>query len=116
LLFPSFHRLLDAALLTTAAFFSFAFVAANALAPKDERSGVAVIFAPWTDAAQTLSRAIEPGGRFVRFGAFEFVAIVAPEAADYSVRARANGAWFIADPAALAACLKPFLKNRPSPL
>lgn len=99
-----------------AALFSFAFVAANALAPKDERSGVAVIFAPWMGSTQTLSLAVEPGGRFVRFGAFEFIAVVEPEAADYAARVRTNGAWFVADPAALAACLRPFAKTESNPL
>ncbi len=87
------------------AFISFAAVAAVALAPKQGAGGVAVVFAPWTGATEAFGLAVGAGGRFIRFGAFDFIAVIEPEAADYITRARANGAWLIADPKALAACL-----------
>lgn len=70
------------------------------------------MFAPWTSASEALSRATAPGGRFVRFGAFDFIAVVEPEAGGYAERVRANGAWLLADPMALAACLKPFVPGK----
>jgi hypothetical protein len=99
-------RLFDAALLAAAAFFSFFAVAAYALAPKNEADAVAVIFAPWTGAADAVGLAVNAGGRFVRFGAFEFIAVIEPEIDDYTSRVRANGAWLVANPRALAACLE----------
>jgi hypothetical protein len=110
--FPVRFHWFDAALLSAAAFFSFALIAALTLAPKNGTGGVAVIFAPWTEAADALARSAGAGGRFVRFGAFDFISIVEPEASTYAQRARASGAWFVADPAALAACLKPFARNK----
>lgn len=101
-------RWFDTLLLGAAAFFSFGIVAAMSLAPKADSEGVAVIFAPWTSASETMTRATEAGGLFVRFGAFDFIAVVEPLGRDYSARLR--GAWLLADPAALAACLKPVKK------
>jgi hypothetical protein len=104
-------RWFDAMLIGIAAIISIVAVAALVLAPKQDSEGVAVVFAPWIGAPEALVRAVEPGGRFVRFGAFDFIAIVAPSRADYGERVRAAGAWLIADPATLAACLKPFARK-----
>jgi len=98
-------RWFDTLLLTAAAFFSSGTLAAMSLAPKADSSGLAVIFAPWTSAQETMTRATEAGGRFVRFGAFNFIAIVEPRSSDYTDRLRE--AWLLADPAALAACFNP---------
>lgn len=96
-------------LLSGAAFFSFATAAALTLTPKDQPGGsVAVIFAPWTGASDAIAQAAGAGARFVRFGAFDFIAIVQPEQEHYASQVLERGAWFIADPVALAACLKPF--------
>jgi hypothetical protein len=110
--FSSRLRWFDALLLTAAAFFSVVTVAAISLAPKDNATGIAVIFAPWTSASDAMTRAVEPGGRFVRFGAFDFIAVVEPAGSEYAYRVRSNGAWLLADPAALAACLKPFKTSK----
>jgi hypothetical protein len=107
-------RTLDAALLVAAALFSFVTVATFALAPKQDSEGIAVVFAPWTDAGQTFGLAVGAGGRFIRYGAFEFIAVVEPETASYGARVRANGAWLIADPKALAACLDALANRRRS--
>lgn len=101
-------RWFDTLLLAGAAFFSLAAVAAIALAPKDNSSGVAVIFAPWTNAAETMTRSVQTGVRFVRFGAFDFIAVVETGGANHARILSESGAWLLADPAALAACLKPF--------
>jgi hypothetical protein len=113
---PIHIRWFDGLLVIAAALASVVTVGALTLAPKPESEGLAVIFAPWTGASDAMTRAVERGGRFVRFGAFEFIAIVEPEARDYAARVRAGGAWFVADPAALAACLKPFKKTESGPL
>jgi hypothetical protein len=90
------------------AFASIVAVATFSIAPKQNTSAVAVIFSPWTDAAEAMSRSVESGGRFVRFGAFDFIAIVEPESGEYARRVRDAGAWLLADPVTLAACLRPF--------
>ncbi len=110
--FSSRIRWFDAALLIAAAFFSFGFAAATALAPRPESAGVAVIFAPWTDARETLALSASAGSRFVRFGAFDFIAVVQPENWEFAKDVRARGAWFVADPSALAACFKPFAPGK----
>lgn len=105
---PSRFRWFDASLLLVTAFFSVVLVGVVSLAPKDNVAGVAVIFAPWTNASEAMTLSVEAGGRFVRFGAFDFIAVIEPERGDYASRARAGGAWLLADPVALAACLRPF--------
>ena len=105
-------RWFDAALLGAAAFFSFGIATAIALAPKTGSAGIAVIFAPWTNARDAISQSARAGGRFVRFGAFDFIAVIQPESESFSRNVRVQGAWFIADPSALAACLKPFARNK----
>jgi len=105
-------RWFDAVLLSAAAAASFFAITAMTLAPKSDSAGVAVIFSPWTGAAEAMSRSVEAGGRFVRFGAYDFIAIVEPAGSDYARLARMNGAWLLADPSALAACLKPFSKSK----
>ena len=75
------------------------------LMPSDPAKGVAVIFAPWTAADQALSRAVDSGGRFVRYGGLPFIAIIVPDNAEYSQRMLDAGAWLVVDPQALAACL-----------
>lgn len=105
-------RWFDATLLTAAAVISLGAMAALVFAPRNESSGVAVIFAPWTTGHDTLSRTSEAGSRFIRFGAFEFIAVVQPDNERFAQDIRAQGAWFIADPSALAACLKPFARSK----
>jgi hypothetical protein len=76
------------------------------LAPRDPSAGVAVLFAPWVSEDESLARSVAAGGRFVRHGGYPFIAIVQPDASDYAHRAFAAGALLIADPLALAACLR----------
>ena len=88
--------------------------AREGLAPRDAANGVAVVFAPWTAPDAALSRSVEAGGRFVRFGGLPFVAVVMPDDASYPSRILSTGAWLVVDPQALAACLSPFTSNRTS--
>ena len=83
-------------------------IARLSLAPQDATAGVAVIFTPWTKAAPAMARAVDAGGRFVRFGNFPFIVVVAPERPDYVSRILAEGALFAVDPQVLAACLTLF--------
>ena len=76
-----------------------------AFAPHRADAAVAVVYAPWTTSGGALSRAVEAGARFVRFGAMPFIVVVMPERPDYAARARAGGALLMLDPQALAACL-----------
>lgn len=71
--------------------------ARTGLTPQDPSQGVAVIFAPWTTAGDVLTRAVSTGGRFVRFGALPFIAIVIPDDAAYSDRMFGEGAWLVVD-------------------
>jgi len=106
--FPSgLGRALEAAALAAFAAASLFVVARIGLEPRDPSQGVGVIFAPWTGADAAFVRAVEAGGRFVRFGGLPFVVVVMPEAADYADRVKAAGALLIVDPLVLAACLPP---------
>lgn len=103
----SFRRFLDIGLVVTVALASLFVIARIGLKPRDPAAGgVAVVFAPWTSAARTLARATDPGGRFVRYGGLPFIAVVIPESTDYTDRVLADGALFVLDPQALAACFR----------
>ncbi len=101
-----FRSLFDASLIALAAIVGLLASAQIALKPRDPANGVALVFAPWSDAESTFRSAIETGGRFIRFGGLPFIAVVMPEAPEFSQRVSASRAWFLADPKALAACLE----------
>jgi hypothetical protein len=84
---------------------SFVAILRVGLAPRDPASGVAVIYTPGTTAAETVVRSVGAGARFVRFGGFDFIAIVMPDVPDYVQRALAGSALLAVDPQVLAACL-----------
>ena len=69
---------------------------------------MAVVFAPWTEADITLSRAVEAKGRFVRYGGVPFIAVVVPDDVGYPDRILSAGAWLVLDPQSLAACMQVF--------
>jgi hypothetical protein len=96
---------LDLWLIATLAIASFAVILRVGLMPADANAGVAVIYAPWTTADHTMIRAVGAGARFVRFGRFDFIAIVVPERADYVERVLAGSALLAVDPQVLAGCL-----------
>jgi len=103
---------LDLGLIAILALASFAAILRVGLAPANPGAGVAVIYAPWTTADQTMIRAVGAGARFVRFGGFDFIAIVMPERPDYVARVLAGPALLAVDPQVLAGCLEPaFLKK-----
>jgi hypothetical protein len=105
-------RWLDLWLVAILAVASFAGILRVGLVPADPSAGVAVIYAPWTTADRTMIRAVSAGARFVRFGGFDFIAIVMPEQPDYVERVLADSALLAVDPQVLAGCLPAsFLKK-----
>jgi hypothetical protein len=105
-------RWLDLWLIAILAVGSFAAVLRIGLLPAKPDAGVAVIYAPWTTADQAMVRAVSAGARFVRFGGFDFIAIVLPEQPDYVERVLAGSALLAVDPQVLAGCLPAsFLKK-----
>jgi hypothetical protein len=99
---------IDIAALAILSIVALGITARFALTPRAPELGVAVIFAPWTPPEQTLSRTVEAGARFVRFGGPGFVSVAVPNDRDYPARVRAAGAWLIVDPKVVAACLSAF--------
>jgi hypothetical protein len=97
--------LANALLIAVLAVASFIVILRVGLLPGNPDNGVAVIYAPWTPADQTMIRAVAAGARFVRFGGFDFIAIVMPERPDYVERVLAGSALLAVDPQVLAACL-----------
>ncbi len=96
----------DIAILALLAVATALATAAHALAPRDMSDGVAVVYAPWTDADAAFARTVASGARFVRYGGVPFVAVAMPEDPGFGGHVRGAGAWFLADPRALAACLR----------
>jgi hypothetical protein len=97
--------LANALLIAVLAMASFIVILRVGLLPGNPNDGVAVVYAPWTPANQTMIRAVAAGARFVRFGGFDFIAIVMPERPDYVQRVLAGSALLAIDPQVLAACL-----------
>jgi hypothetical protein len=98
-------RWLDLWLIAILAVGSFGVILRIGLQPANASAGVAVIYAPWTTADQTMIRAVSAGARFVRFGGFDFIAIVVPERPDYVESVLAGSALLAIDPQVLAGCL-----------
>jgi hypothetical protein len=98
------RKIIDVGLLTLLSLGALFAGARAELVPRDPAQGVAVVFAPWTEATRTLSQAVGAGGRFVRFGGLPFIAVVVPDDATYPGRIFEAGAWLVVDPQALAAC------------
>lgn len=94
----------DTLLIAAFAFGNFVVVTRVALEPKTPSDGVAIVFSPWTSAANALDRATAPGSRFVRYGGYPFIVVVIPDDPGYVSRVSSSGALFILDPQALAAC------------
>jgi hypothetical protein len=97
--------MLDIALIAIFAGVGFVAILRIGLLPSDPIAGVAVIYPPWTAADETMHRAVSAGARFVRFGGFDFIAIVMPDGPGYIDRVLAGAALLAVDPQMLAACL-----------
>jgi hypothetical protein len=105
---PVRRHWLDIAALTVLSVGALCFTARATLVPRNPENGVAVVFAPWTAPETAMARSVEAGARFVRFGGHGFIAVVAADDRDYAARAMAAGAWLVADPQLIAACLSAF--------
>ncbi len=99
-------------MLATLSLGGLAVAAREGLRPVAPHEGVAVVFSPWTAKETAFVRAVESGARFVRFGGLPFVAVVVPDDDDYSERVAMAGAWLVADPKLLAACLPKSIAER----
>ncbi|HEX8165313.1 MAG TPA: hypothetical protein VF601_05930 [Beijerinckiaceae bacterium] len=108
-------RLLDGALILASATVLPAFVLRTALRPADPRAGAAVVFAPWTDAGEAITRATDAGASLVRQGARPWIVVVRPDGASYVERAFAAGALLVLDPKTLSACAPVLLPPEPNP-
>src|SRR5579863_4892307 len=102
---PRFHRLSDFCMMAVLCVVSFAIVLRFGSLPRDPLAGVAVVFPPWTTADQTFAAAVGAGARFVRFGGFDFIAIVKPDDPGYVGRVLSGHAILAIDPELLAGCL-----------
>ena len=105
-------RSLDFWLVAALTVASFAVILRIGLLPSNLDHGVAVIYAPWTTPDQTMTRAVNAGARFVRFGGFDFIAIVEPDDPDYLKRVLSGPAILVVDPQVLAGCLPTLLFNK----
>lgn len=94
----------DTLLIAAFALGNFVVVARVALQPQNPSDGVAIVFSPWTSAANALDQATAPGSRFVRYGGYPFIVVVIPDDPGYVSRVSSTGALLILDPKALAAC------------
>jgi hypothetical protein len=103
--FGSSVRVLDIAFLAFLSTLTLYAIARVSFMPRDPNSGVAVIFAPWVEPQDALTRAVGVGGRFLRFGGYSFITVIVPDDPGYGSRVLSAGAWFVADPNVLAACL-----------
>ena len=95
---------MDGGLIALLAIGSFYISARIGLQPHDSAGGVAIIFTPWTDAHDAMTRAVTAGARFVRYGGLPFIVVVVPDGPDYSSRIFDQGALLVVDPQTLAAC------------
>lgn len=68
-------------------------------------SGVAIVFAPWTSFDEALISVANSGGRYIRPGAFDFIAIATAGDPTFVSRIRQQGAWALLDPQVLGGCL-----------
>jgi len=98
-------RSLDLWLVAALTVASFAVILRIGLLPSNLDHGVAVIYAPWTTPDQTMTRAVNAGARFVRFGGLDFIAVVEPDDPDYLKRVLSGPAILVVDPQVLAGCL-----------
>ena len=66
---------------------------------------VAVVFPPWTDFGDAISRVAAADGRPVRQGLFGNIVIAAPNDTGFIAKLYDQGAMLVVDPIALGGCL-----------
>lgn len=102
---PRLSPVLEGAAIGVFALVSTIAVARIGLEPGDPSRGVAVVFAPWTDEATVLMRAVSAGGRIIRFDGPSFIVVIEPDNPDYVRRVKEAGALLVVDPKIFDACL-----------
>lgn len=73
--------------------------------PADGNVPAAIIFPPWLDAAEAVSRSLAAGHRVLRSGRSPSIVVVAPSDAAGRPLPLPRGAWFSLVLAGLAGCL-----------
>ncbi|MPZ37708.1 MAG: hypothetical protein GEU95_06540 [Rhizobiales bacterium] len=101
---PRFNSFLEGTLIAVFALLSVFAIARIGLEPRNPSGAVGVVFAPWVDARAAFIRAVEAGGRFVRYGGPSFIVVVQPDGPDYARKVKDAGALLLVDPQVLAAC------------
>jgi hypothetical protein len=94
----------DAALIIFASLTGFFVSLHIAFAARTDGAPVAVVFAPWVEADRAVAMAAAAGATILSVGASANVVIVRPDDAAYADRVRREGAWLVADAAALTGC------------
>lgn len=72
--------------------------------PADPMQPAALVYAPWTSAADAAARATSGGASLIGFGAFSFIVVVRPDDPSFVQRALARGAWMALDPLSAPMC------------
>ncbi len=98
------RRSIDAILLLAAAMLLPALVLRAQIAPTDPSAGVALIYAPWTGAAEAAARATAAGATLLRFGIADFIVVVRSDDPAAVGRMLRGGAWLAIDPRVAGLC------------
>ncbi len=75
------------------------------IAPGNLQTPVAVIFPPWTDASDAMSRVAAADVSLVSMGRLPFIVIVQPTGTAYAAELQSRGALMIVDARAGGGCL-----------
>jgi hypothetical protein len=95
----------DAVLIAGTAFLGLVVTASIAVTPRDPLAPVAVVFAPWIGADAAMAAATGAGAQVLQAGGSSNIIIVQPGDAGYAARVTAEGAWLVADAAAVGGCV-----------
>jgi len=79
-----------------------ALLATRPAAPDEQ---IALVFAPWTQAGETLAGVAALDGRLVRVGSFDNVLVAVFDRPKSLASLRRHGVWLALDPLALGGCL-----------
>lgn len=79
-------------------------IAAMTLAPPDN-GPVAALFAPFLSRTEVMHRIAAADGALIRHGLFDSIVVVAADDPGLAGRLRDAGAWLVANPLAVGACL-----------
>jgi hypothetical protein len=98
------RRSFDAVLFLAAAALLPALVLRVQSPPADPSAGVALIYPPWTAAAEAAAKATAAGATLMRFGVADFIVVVRADDPTAVGRMLRDGAWLAIDPRASGLC------------